>query len=108
MNATASYDTSTNDLTYDDDDDNDVVEFDGSTVMGDSAAMHRPMSRLLYDVGHDVFQGGEDHVSGVQETDIAGSGTGDVLTNGNDSWNRVAKYVENVEKLQNLKLVREK
>ena len=45
------------------------------------------MSRLLYDVGHGMFQGGEDHVTGVQEVDVDESSTGDVLSNSNGKWN---------------------
>jgi len=67
---------------YDDDED---VEFDGSTAMtGDGVALGSPMSRLLYDVGHGMFRGGEDHAMGVQEDDIDESSAGDMLSNSND------------------------
>ena len=86
LNAAASYDTNVNDLTYDDDD-NDV-EYDGSTATtGDGVAIGSPMSQLLYNVGHGMFQGGEDHVTAVQEVDVDESSTGDVFSNSNDKWN---------------------
>ena len=80
LNAAAADDTSRNDLSYDDGDDNGDVEYDSSTaMMGDGVAMGSPMSRLLYDVGHGMFRGGEDLATGVQEDDIDESSTGDVL-----------------------------
>jgi len=46
-----------NDLTQDGDDDSDVEYVSSTTATGDSAAMHIPLSVLLYDVGHGTFQG---------------------------------------------------